>query len=166
MVVERIARRWNVVWRNESPALRVGEGHIAAHSVRLVEPLMFMNRSGHVLSRCLTDPDDALLVVCDDLDLPEGQIRVRRRGGAGGHRGIASIVEHVGPEFARVRVGIGRPPTGGEAADHVLQPLTATELAALHPTVERASDAVEYIIVEGSEAAMNRFNVRTVPATE
>jgi PTH1 family peptidyl-tRNA hydrolase len=159
MVVERVAQRWNVGLQ-PTGALRVGGGSIAGHAVRLVEPQMFMNRSGAALAQLALAADDTFMVVHDDLDLPLGQLRVRRSGGSAGHRGIASIVERFGPEFVRVRVGIGRPAESDEVSEFVLRAQTASELAALQDDVERAADAVECVIAHGPETAMNRFNVR------
>ena len=149
-------------------ALRVGpRTHRRSRPSCLAEPQTFMNRSGEALARgSSASPMTHLLVVHDDLDLPSGQIRVRRRGGSGGHRGVASIVAHLGPEFARVRVGIGRPPDGRDAAEHVLEPLSAAELIAMRADVERASDAVECVVTDGPDAAMSRFNGRALPATD
>ena len=146
--------------------LRVGSGRVAGQPVLLAEPWMFMNLSGEALAHCRRQPDDPLLVVYDDLDLPAGQIRVRRRGGSGGHRGVVSILAHHGAEFARVRVGIGRPPAGGDAVEYVLSPLSAGELEALRAAVERAGDAVECVITDGPDVAMSRFNGPPLPATD
>jgi len=163
MVVETVARRWRIALHSENPALWVGDGYLADRPVRLAEPRTFMNRSGEALARLALDADDALLVVYDDLDLPAGQLRVRRRGGSAGHRGVASIATHFGDEFARVRVGIGRPPNGHDPAEFVLTPLSASELAEISLTVERAGDAVECVVREGADAAMGRFNRREIP---
>jgi peptidyl-tRNA hydrolase, PTH1 family len=166
MVVETIARRWSIALRDDGVALRIGHGRVAGQSVLLMEPRMFMNLSGEAIAQCQRKPDDPLLVVYDDLDLPPGQIRVRRRGGSGGHRGVASIVAHHGAEFARVRVGIGRPLERRDAAEHVLAPLSAAQLVAMRTDVERAADAVECVIVHGPHVAMSRFNGPPLPGTE
>jgi len=162
MVVERVARRWNIGLR-PAGALQLGGGSVAGHAVRLVEPRLFMNHSGQALAQLSVEADDAIMVVHDELDLPAGQLRVRRGGGSAGHRGVASIAEWFGPEFVRVRVGIGRPVEGDDVSDYVLRALSATELAALHDDTERAGDAVECVIGNGPEVAMNRFNVRVDP---
>jgi PTH1 family peptidyl-tRNA hydrolase len=166
MVVETLAHRAGIALRSCGAELRLGRARVGDQAVLLVEPQTFMNRSGEALARCPMDAEDALLVVYDDLDLPSGQIRVRLRGGSAGHRGMESIVQRIGPEFARVRVGIGRPPAVVDAADHVLAPLAGAELTALRADVERASDAVECVVRDGVQTAMNRFNMRPVPATE
>lgn len=166
MVVETIARRWSIALRDDGATLRLGHGRVAGQSVLLAEPRMFMNLSGEALAQWQRQPGDPLLVVYDDLDLPPGQIRVRRRGGSGGHGGVASLVAHHGAEFARVRVGVGRPPEGHDAAEHLLTPLSAAELLVMRVDVERASDAVECVVVDGPDVAMSRFNGPPLPATE
>ena len=163
MVVETVARRWSIALHDAGPALRVGRGRVAGQPVLLAEPQTFMNRSGETLAQYPREADDSLMVVHDDIDLTAGQLRIRARGSSGGHRGVASIIEHFGPDFARVRVGIGRPPLAGDAADHVLGPLSPAERSALRADVERASDAVECLVREGTDAAMNRFNTRVLP---
>ena len=113
-----------------------------------------MNNSGTALAG--HDPED-LIVVHDDLDLPEGDVRVKVGGGAGGHNGLRSVIGHLGPDFVRVRVGVGRPPPGMGVTDYVLGKMNST----VRDTVPRAADAVEAVIEDGPEAAMNRFNART-----
>jgi PTH1 family peptidyl-tRNA hydrolase len=100
-----------------------------------------------------------LVVICDDLDLPLGRIRIRARGGAGGHRGLQSILETVGEEnFLRVRIGIGRPPAGVEPTDYVLQRFTDEELETVDQAVGRAAEAVDCLLIEGTSRAMEKFN--------
>ena len=122
--------------------------------VTLLKPMTFMNNSGAALAGY--EPDD-LIVVHDDLDLPEGDVRVKVGGGAGGHNGLRSLIARLGPDFVRVRVGIGRPPAGMDITDYVLGKMDA----AVRDAVPPAADAVEAIVGEGPEAAMNRFNVRS-----
>jgi peptidyl-tRNA hydrolase, PTH1 family len=99
------------------------------------------------------------VVVCDDLDLPFGRIRIRAQGSAGGHRGLASILENLaGAPFARVRLGIGRPPEGVEATDYVLASFDAEEAGKLDELVGKAADAVVTLLRDGPERAMREFN--------
>jgi peptidyl-tRNA hydrolase, PTH1 family len=113
-----------------------------------------MNNSGAALTGYETnDP----IVVHDDLDLPEGDVRVKVGGGAGGHNGLRSLIGRLGPDFVRVRVGVGRPPVGMGVTDYVLGKMNST----VRDAVPRAADAVEAVVEEGPEAAMNRFNVRS-----
>ncbi len=113
-----------------------------------------MNNSGSALATYR--PED-LIVVHDDLDLEAGTVRVKVGGGAGGHNGLRSIIQTLGPDFIRVRIGIGRPPVGVTVTDYVLSRMDAV----VRDAVPRAADAVEAVVEEGPEAAMNRFNVRS-----
>jgi len=121
-----------------------------------------MNRSGDPVRRILafTGSDTAsLLVVHDDMDLPFGRLRLRVGGGAGGHRGIASILEQLGdPGFARLKIGVGRPPEGVPAEAWVLQEFGTAEREALRGILERGVETVETLLARGPEAAMNACN--------
>jgi peptidyl-tRNA hydrolase, PTH1 family len=163
LVVDALARRWHIALCGTGAVLRSGRGCVGSEPVTLVEPQTFMNRSGAALAQLPREVDDAVVVVYDDLDLPAGQLRLRRGGGSGGHHGLASIVEQIGPACTRVRIGVGRPPAGRDPADYVLAPLCAAELNALRRSVERAADAVECLVSDGLQVAMNRFNGRPVP---
>lgn len=166
MVVDTLAHRWHIELRDVSSALRLGRGAIADRTVQLAEPRAFMNRSGEALAQLPLMADDALMVIHDDLDLPAGQLRVRPRGSSAGHRGIESIVDRFGPEFTRVRIGIGRPADGQDVVDFVLAPLSATELVHIGPSVALAADAVECVVTDGVAVAMNRFNSQMGATTE
>ena len=114
-----------------------------------------MNNTGSAVSE---HRPETLIVVHDDLDLEAGTVRVKVGGGAGGHNGLRSIIERLGNDFVRVRIGIGRPPAGVTVTDYVLSRMDPVVKAAI-PT---AADAVEFLVEHGPEAAMNRFNVRTL----
>jgi len=166
VVVAELARRWGMTITSTPHGNHTAHGYIDTEPVLLVEPQMYMNMSGPALSRL--DPPvnaDQLIVVHDDLDLECGRIRVKHSGGAGGHRGIESIVQCQGPDFARVRVGIGRPPIGEDVAEFVLSPFTDGERRSIAGAVTRAGDAVECILRHGVETAMNRFNARNDSAS-
>ncbi|KAB2967901.1 MAG: aminoacyl-tRNA hydrolase [Thermoanaerobaculia bacterium] len=160
-VVERYAARAGARFGAEECAARVAE----AHGAVLALAQTFMNRSGFAV-RCLaerlgTRPSD-VLVVFDDVALPLGRVRLRARGGAGGHRGMESVIENLqSEEVARLRLGIA-PEAGFEAgadlAPFVLAPFTAAERELVEEVVGRGADAVAAWLVEGAEAAMNRFN--------
>ncbi len=109
---------------------------------------------------------DDLILIHDDLDLEPGRLRIKRAGGHGGHNGIKSVVEALGtPEFVRIKIGIGRPAPRQDSADYVLEPVTREEMDVFEPCLDRAVDALEYLIHQGTEAAMNRFNVRDHQST-
>ena len=128
----------------------------------LALPQSFMNRSGEPVRRILSFAEagpGGLLVAHDDLDLPFGRLRLRVGGGAGGHRGIASIIEQTGdPAFARLKIGVGRPPEGVPAEAYVLQEFGSTERAALPALLGRGVEAVEVLLARGLVAAMNACN--------
>lgn len=158
-VVDEVARRWNVQlrpWKSAADVVVVG-----SRGVVLAEPQTFMNASGDAVSRLAAfyglEPTD-LLVVADEVQLPLGRIRLRGSGSAGGHNGLKSIIQHLGTEFPRLRIGVGRGDPTWDLADHVLSRFGRDEREAVVEAVNRAADAVELFAEYGVEAAMNRFN--------
>jgi PTH1 family peptidyl-tRNA hydrolase len=131
-------------------------------SMKLVEPLSFMNESGGPVKALMGFYDigpDRLVVVHDELDIPFEAIRVKLGGGDNGHNGLKSIRKALGTgDFFRVRVGIGRPPGRQDPAAYVLKPWSGAERTGLPEVVQRAADAVECLLTEGLEATQNRFN--------
>ena len=130
--------------------------------VMLVKPLTYMNLSGESVGQLMryydVNPKD-LIVVHDDLDLDSGKLRLRSNGGSGGQNGIKSIIQHLGtPDFARARVGIGRPPGRMDPANYVLKNFTEDEESDFGPLRQTILDALECWMFEGIDAAMNRFN--------
>ncbi len=163
-VVDRLADRAGLaLTRCRFRSLFV-RGTLHGIQVLLMKPLTFMNESGFSVSRwqqALCLKPDRIIVVHDDLDLSPSQLRIRIGGGYGGHRGIRSVIEAIGsPDFLRVKVGIGRPREGQDAVAHVLGPFKKSEDDAIEAAIQRAADAVEALVQEGLEAAMNRYNVR------
>lgn len=143
---------------------RVGAATHAGEELILVQPQTYMNSSGRAVGAVLRyrklEPAD-LLVVVDDADIPLGCLRLRKKGGTGGHRGLASIGEVLGTQdYGRVRVGIGRGARADELVDHVLGSFGREEWAVAREAVEAAADAVLGIVEQGMDAAMNRFNTR------
>jgi peptidyl-tRNA hydrolase, PTH1 family len=161
MTVDALAESWKVGnWRTKFDAL-IAE-HRADEPILLVKPQTYMNHSGYAVNAILSwyklTMDD-LIVVYDDLDLPLGKLRLRAQGGSGGHRGIESILVHLGQDaFNRVRIGIGRPPDYMEAANYVLGRFTAEEIPLVVPVIKRAAEAVEAIIEHGATKAGSLFN--------
>ena len=141
---------------------RVALGTICGQRVVLVKPQTFMNESGRAvapLARFYRVPTERMLVVYDDLDLPLGTVRLRPEGGSGGHKGMRSIIEHLGGQsFPRLRIGIARPPGRMDPAAYVLQDFSAEEEPLLEETFERAVAAIETWLREGVEIAMSRYN--------
>src|SRR5512136_980253 len=162
MAVDELARGLRFDLTQEKYHALVGKGRIGSIDTLLVKPQTFMNESGRSVAAVLryTNAEVAdLIVVHDELDLPLGAVRIKTGGGHGGHNGLRSIIEHIGsPEFIRVRVGVGRPPAGRDAADYVLSPFAVDERKAAAEAVGKAAEAVQAIIVEGMTKAMNAFN--------
>ena len=152
LVADEIARRHGGSWRARKKA-EAAPVSLDLKNVTLVKPMTYMNNSGAALAGYEAAQ---LIVVHDDLDLEAGTVRVKVGGGAGGHNGLRSIIQHLGNDFVRVRIGIGRPPAGAVPVDYVLGCMDEV----VKETVTRAADAVETVIESGPEAAMNRFNVR------
>ena len=162
LVIDQIASENGVKVKSKRCNALVGEWSSRSEKVVLAKPQVYMNRSGETVRALIREfnasPQDIVLVY-DDLDLPFGRIRVRSKGSAGGHRGVASVIESLaGAQFHRVRVGIGRPPEGMDSADYVLEPFSAREVAELDSVVSRASQAVTCLLDDGSEKAMAQFN--------
>lgn len=163
--VEHLARRSGIALSTRRFRALVGRGLVAERQAMLALPQTFMNLSGEAVAPLLgyfrIEPAD-LIVVHDDVDLDFGRLKVKRGGGAGGHRGLLSLVEHLGSnEFCRVRIGIGRPETDQDVRDWVLSPFGPDQEQAVGGVLDRATEAVELILREGIACAMNRFNMRT-----
>ena len=140
-----------------------GKGIINGQKVILVKPLTFMNLSGECI-RALTDyykidPETELIVVSDDISLPPGQIRVRKKGGAGGHNGLKNIIQHLGTEgFQRIRLGVGEKPKGYDLADYVLGHFSKEEQPMMKEGIDKAIQAAEMMLAGEIDQAMNEFN--------
>jgi peptidyl-tRNA hydrolase len=161
-ILDVLAGRYQITFsphKYRSLAARIGVGE---ERVLLVKPLTYMNLSGEAVApivRFYKVPLADCLVIYDDLDLPFGRLRLRPKGGSGGHKGLKSIIQHLGTdEFPRLRVGIGRPPGRMDPADFVLSPFTPAEEEVMAIVREEAADAVNLWIREGMERAMNHVN--------
>ena len=167
MLVDRLARAWGVELRGRLFKSRTATARRGGDDVLLVEPKTFMNRSGSAVRAALEGKaagPDRLIVVYDDLDIPLGEIRVRKSGRPGTHKGMISISGEIGTDaFARVRIGIGPLPPGRDAAEYVLEPFRRNERADLERGLDQAAEAVEMVLDGAIERAMTRFN-RRVPA--
>jgi PTH1 family peptidyl-tRNA hydrolase len=166
--VNRLARLHGVPLKAKRLAT-IGEGSIAGTPVLLAKPRTFVNRSGRAVADLLRSfkiDRERMLVICDDLDLPVGRLRMRSSGGHGGQKGLRSIIGAIGSgDFPRLRIGIGRPVVDGrptwepeDIADHVLSDPPPQEAEALQAAATQAAEAVETVLREGLEAAMNRYN--------
>jgi PTH1 family peptidyl-tRNA hydrolase len=162
-LVERFAKELGIDLSRRGFLSVYGRGKIENEEVILAKPLTYMNLSGEAVRRLLhffKIPPENLVVLHDDLDLPFGKIRIRLRGGHGGHQGVKSIVEALGNDgFVRLKVGIGRPAERShDPADYVLEPLSGGEKEEFKAAVERGLEALEVLFQEGPQAAMDRFH--------
>jgi len=148
--------------RKKRSKAKVAGGSIAGQRVLLAKPQDYMNRSGgsvQGLAAFFKIPPERILVIFDDLDLPPGTLRIRPKGGSGGHRGMRDIIQKLGTQdFPRIRFGIGRPPGHLDPVDYVLQPFGADEKPHVARSIEQAVQAVETWLADGIDIAMNRYN--------
>ena len=172
--IDELCRRWNVSLREGKDKARVGETTLrdAAgndHKVVFAIPMTFMNESGQAVRLLMKrhnlkfDSDIAqLIIVHDELDLEPGIVRAKVGGGLAGHNGLRSIASHLSTQdYARVRIGVGKPPSADEGADHVLRKVAPADRVILDAAVGVAADVVESFILRGSAATMNTFNTAT-----
>lgn len=160
--VSRLAAVHGLAFARRQKNARVAQGTIGGCPVLLAIPQTFMNESGRAvapLARFYRVPTENLLVIYDDLDLPPGSLRLRPEGSSGGHRGMRSVIEHLGTQaFPRLRIGIGRPPGQMDPADYVLQDFSSEEDAIIEEAIERAVAAIQTWLTEGLEKAMSLYN--------
>jgi len=170
LVVDKLAERVGIrVTRPEAKSY-VGLGNIAGHEVTLAKPQTMMNLSGlavrELLARAGCEPSD-VIVICDDIALPWGMLRVRERGSAGGHNGLKSVIGALGTiEFPRVRLGVQSEELRGDLREYVLRQIRRDEEDLVAEEIEQGAEAVNVIVTEGIAAAMNRFNRRVQPPDE
>ncbi|MGP1585618.1 MAG: aminoacyl-tRNA hydrolase [Schwartzia sp. (in: firmicutes)] len=162
MLVDALAKETGAEnWKTKQDAL-VAETRIGGEKVLLVKPLTYMNESGRAIGALLSWyklPLQDLIVLHDDMDIPVGTVRLRKKGSAGGHNGMKSILYHVQDEhFPRVRIGIGRPPAGWTVIRHVLSPFSEADRPRIEEAVQGLVPAVVCIVKDGVDLAMNRFN--------
>jgi PTH1 family peptidyl-tRNA hydrolase len=162
MVVEEISRRYEIDFK-EKEKYRIGTGSIDGEKVLLIEPLLYMNNSGLAVKDIVgrfNIPLEKLIVIHDDLDMEIGKLRIRRKGSSGGHKGVESIIQNLSSkDFARLKMGIGRE-EGITPEDYVLSKFRKNEISLIKNTIERASDAVASILLDGLDKAMNAFNTQ------
>lgn len=162
-VIEKLAEaeRIRVIERKHKAV--IGKGVIEGCKVILVKPQTYMNLSGESIRELADyykiDTRSELLVISDDISLPPGQLRIRKKGSAGGHNGLKNIIALLGhDEFQRIRLGVGEKPGGYDLADYVLGRFDAKERKLADGAVEEAAEAVRVLLAKGVDAAMNRFN--------
>ncbi len=166
-VIDALASRHHTAMSLDKPSKAlVATATISSKRVVLAAPQTYMNLSGESLAQLvprhgIVDPHQ-IVVVHDEIDLPVGTMRVKRGGGSAGNNGIRSVDAHLGtPDYARIRIGVGRPPSAAAGKGHVLAKPSKAEQAELDVMVELAADAVETYLVHGLDETMNRFNRRS-----
>jgi len=166
MVVDQISEVFSIAFVKQKFDTIFARGSIDGVEVILAKPMAFMNRSGPQVQkiagyyRILSED---MLVVHDDIDLAFGRIKIKEKGGDGGHKGVRSIIDAFGGgNFIRLRIGVGRPEAGISAADYVLGKFTIKEKNLLHRIITEARDAVVTILCKGAKEGMNRFNNKRI----
>lgn len=161
MAVERLAEAHRIDLGRVQQKAVTGSGRIAGRPVLLAKPQQYMNRSGDVigpLAAYYKIEPAGVLVIYDDIDLDLGVLRLREKGGSGGHNGMKSIIQHLGNDFPRLRLGVGRPPGRMDPAAYVLQDFGEEEAIVVAEMLQQAVRAVETWLREGLDEAMTRFN--------
>jgi len=158
MVVEEVARRYEIDLKEKKGKYRMGRGSIGGEEVLLIEPLLYINMSGAVIKDIVDKYNiqpGKLLVIHDDLDMVTGKLRLKRKGSSGGHKGVESIIQSLSSkDFIRLKIGIGRE-EGVFAEDYVLSRFKKDEVSVMKKAIERASDVITSIMIEGFDKAMN-----------
>ena len=163
MTVELLAGRWSAHLKAGKDRALVAETRVSGAPTVLAVPVTYMNESGAAVSalvrRFRLDDMSLLVIVHDELDLEPGSVRVKVGGGLAGHNGLRSINQHLkSADFVRVRIGVGKPRTKEQGADHVLSPMSSAARRAMDVNIAVAADAVEAVIAHGALAAMTEFN--------
>lgn len=160
--IDALARKHAIRLERRRSSAIIGEGVIADRPVALVKPRTYVNRSGAAIRYLQARyglSTDKLLIVCDDINLPPGKLRLRAKGSAGGHNGLKSVIEAAGSQaFPRLRIGVGMPADGAGQIEHVIGPMPPDEREILDAAVERAADAIACLLAEGIQETMSRFN--------
>ncbi|MCI0711028.1 MAG: aminoacyl-tRNA hydrolase [Chloroflexi bacterium] len=163
MTVDALAKEYNLTFASKQSNAKVTSGTISGKSVVLVKPQTFMNASGQSV-RGIADfykiAPENIIVIYDDIDIDLGILRIRARGGSGGHNGMKSIIQQLGnnQNFPRIRFGVGRPPGKMEPAAYVLRPFSPNEESLVIETIERAIKAIKAWLTDGIDTAMNLHN--------
>lgn len=162
-VIDVIASKNSITVGERKHKALIGKGFVGGQKVVLVKPQTYMNLSGESVREVIDfykiDEKSELIVISDDVSLDVGQIRIRKKGSAGGHNGLKNIILHLGhDEFQRVKMGVGEKPEGYDLVDYVLGHFPKEEREIMDESAKRAADAIEVMITDGADAAMNLYN--------
>ena len=166
-VIDKLVEEYQVPQGGVKFNAMYGKGIIGGQPALLMNPLSYMNLSGGPVREMANyfkiDPETEMIVIYDDIDLEPGQLRIRKQGSAGGHNGLKDIIGRLGTQkFMRVKIGVGAKPKGWDLADHVLGRFSSGDRKLVDEAIEFAADAVEKIITDGPDAAMNEYNRKRV----
>lgn len=163
LVLEKLAAKENISVLEKKHKAIIGKGIVAGVKCVLAKPQTYMNLSGESVRQLIdyykVDETSELIVISDDISLEPGQIRIRKKGSAGGHNGLKNIIANLGHDsFIRVKMGVGEKPRGWDLVDYVLGRFSKSDREAVEEAADRAVEAIRTIIADGPDAAMNRFN--------
>ena len=161
--IDCIADQYGISINEKKHRALVGKGMIEGQKVILLKPQTFMNLSGESIRAAVdfykVDEKEELIFIYDDISIHPGQLRIRKKGSAGGHNGIKNIIAHLGHDtFMRIKVGVGEKPAGYDLADYVLGHFSKEDRAIMDDAFKEAAEAVKMMITDGPDAAMNAFN--------
>lgn len=167
-VIDAIADAYNITVESKEKRAYVGKGIIAGQKVLLAKPQTYMNLSGESVRGLLDyykiDEESELIIIYDDVSLDVGQLRIRKKGSAGGHNGIKSIISHLGHNvFMRIKVGVGEKPKQYDLADYVLGHFSKEDRVIMEDGYKKAIKAIEMILIGDVDGAMNEFNKKVKP---
>ena len=167
-VIDKLADQENISVLEMKHRAVIGKGVVAGQKCILAKPLTYMNLSGECVRELIdyykVDETAELVVISDDISLDVGQLRIRKKGSAGGHNGLKNIIAHLGHDtFVRIRTGVGEKPKEWDLADYVLGHFSTEERKIMDESVGRAADAIRMILSQGADAAMNEFNKKNRP---
>lgn len=162
-VIDALAEKYNISVSEGKHKALLGKGVIEGHKVILVKPLTYMNLSGEAVREIVdyykVDDTEELVVIFDDISLAPGQLRIRKKGSAGGHNGIKSIIQHLGHDgFRRIKMGVGEKPKGYDLADYVLGHFTDEDMVNMKESTENAIKVVNMMMDDQIDEAMNIYN--------
>ena len=162
-VIDKLAEQEKISVLEKKHKALIGKGYVAGQKCILAKPQTYMNLSGESVRELIdyykVDETEELIVISDDISLDVGQLRIRKKGSAGGHNGLKNIIAHLGHDgINRVKMGVGEKPKGYDLADYVLGHFTKDERVIMDKAAERAADAIRLMITEDADAAMNEYN--------
>lgn len=171
MVIDAAAEKYHIAVTEKKHKALIGKGIIGGEKVILVKPQTFMNLSGESIREVIDyykiEEKTELIVISDDISLDVGTLRIRKKGSAGGHNGLKNIILHLGhDEFMRIKIGVGEKPAGYDLVDYVLGHFGKEDSELIEESVKKAAEAIEKMITDGPDAAMNQFNKKAEKGAE